>query len=172
MGFIEDERRKHATKLSEEKSRQSILQQREKDQRSIEVSEKAAGKVKSERSKQYFEQSGLGGMIKELGETGSHRYVQENDPTVVWKQPGGNYNIEILGVGGVGWEDRKVRAVITADGDIKIEGDRFGSTTLSKDKWQGKGGPEALERALEKAYKHPDKSGPRETNTTESYPGN
>jgi len=162
MGFIEDERRRHAAILN-------ALQQRDKDLESERVSrektraaEKAHEEELLQQSKQYFEQSGLRGMLEELGRLGSHNAAFGLEK---WGNSS-SIDIEVNSV------DLRVWIKTTPNGTIKIEGGRHGSTTLPRDKWQGKDGPEALEKALEKAYKHPKGKVIDRSTPNESYPGN
>jgi hypothetical protein len=158
MGFIEDERRRKA-KLDVQRERRSLIEQQKRKQREREASAEAARKVleetseiKMEKSKQHFEQSGLGGMITELGELGSHKEAAINSRWGDHHQV--SISLSISGLEGI-VSHSHVEVDTTADGTITIRGNDSHSTTLSKDKWQGKKGREVLERALERAYKHP-----------------
>lgn len=147
MGFIEDERRRKAAELDAQRRRSSLMQQQERDRRQREASKEAAIKAQAAKSKQQFEQSGLREMIEELKNLGSHESIFEFNMGV-------NHSVDIT-VSQKGLVSNEVKIETTPDGTIKIQGGLLGSTTLSKDKWQGKNGKEALERALGKGYKHP-----------------
>mgnify|MGYP001574115903 CR=1 FL=1 len=163
MGFIEDERKRKAAELSTQRKREMSYEQQEKEREQREVSERAARQAQAAKSKEQFEQSGLGEMIAELGKLGSHKSARQTSYSDK------NYTITIT-VEEKGWVQEKligaygtlVKEVVvetTADGAIKITGGTFGSTTISKEKWQGKKGQEALEKALGKAYSHPQSRG-------------
>jgi len=159
MGFIENERRRKAAELEAQRKSQSIREQQkqqERERRQREASEEATIRARAaqsrQQSKQQFEQSGLGGMITELGKIGSHKEVVASNK---WSE-GVNHVVTIKLTDFTGGSlNKRVEIKTGADGTINIQGGLFGSTTISKDKWQGKNGQEALEKALGKAYKHP-----------------
>lgn len=152
MGFIEEERKRKAAELSAQQKNSSLME-KQKEQVPIRIplssweQEKINRRALREKSKQQFEQSGLGGMITELGKIGSHKKV------ITWDYSSENYyEVRILGNGSDYLFQDRVTIKITADGKINIQGDKSHGTTLSRDKWQGKNGQEELEKALGKAY--------------------
>ena len=153
MGFIEDERRRVAAELEAQRKSQSIREQQRIEQRRREEAEQAAIEAQAAKSKQQFEQSGLGGMIRELTN------IKNSHITSRELKGGKSHVVAIIqerSVRGNEVVSAKVFVETFADGTIKIEGAfLFGSTTLSRDEWQEKKGREKLERALGKAYKHP-----------------
>jgi len=156
MGFIENERRRKAAELEAQRKSQSMREQQERELIKREASEEATIRARAaqsrQQSKQQFEQSGLGGMITELGKIGSHKEVVASNK---WSK-GVNHVVTIKLTDFAGGSlNKRVEIKTAADGTINIQGGLFGSTTIPKDKWQGKNGQEALEKALEKAYKHP-----------------
>ena len=154
MGFIENERRRHAAELEAQKKRPPIIEQQKGEQAPIKASlsyeqQKEKERELREKSRQYFEQSGLGEMIAELGRLGSH------EKTKISNEYGDNHSVRItLRTNSLGGSDY-LRIYTKPDGSIRIIGDISHETTLFQDKWQGKNGQKKLEKALEKAYKHP-----------------
>lgn len=121
---------------------------------------------RNRRANDYFRQSGMKDLVVEFAravgfgfkfpvfEPGSRdlkiiRYLPEQIP-----------ELELgicLTVGGKTTFNGVVRKVIfvmcSPDGTIRVEGGLFGSTNVPIDKWQGN--RDLLERALERAYRHP-----------------
>jgi len=106
----------------------------------------------NEKARQQFQQSGLEGMIRELGTLKSHEWAHHYTAHGVHK-------VHILVENGA-YENRKsIDIEINADGTIQIEGGRRGCSVLHKREWQGN--EDKVEEILGKAYTHP-KAGEKE----------
>lgn len=164
MGFIEDERKRKAAGLEAQRKSESIREQQKREQYQREREETLAVIAQGKKARQHFEQSGLGEMIRKLKEFGTFRSVTESNPETAFVGdnythgsyvPSNQHLVEIRFRSERVGKENKIRVEVAPDGTIKIEGGSSKSTIFSEDEWQGKGGPEALEVALEKAYRHP-----------------
>lgn len=157
MGFIEDEKRRQAAILNALQQRDKDLESERVSREKIKAAEEAHREELLQQSKQYFEQSGLREMIDETDHLGMiHSWgVSDGSAHIVVSSTFDVYKI--------------VDIDTTPDGVIKIQGGLFGSTTLPKSQWSGSNGREVLEKALEKAYKHPKSVGESYWKTDTSF---
>ncbi len=167
MEFIEDERRRGIAKHIA----QVHSAERGKEESRKQAAEIALHDEMREKGKQQFEQSGLGGMLDELGMFGSHEKVFKGS-----NRSDGIYYIDITIMERFGHGIEKyVDIGITADGTITFKGGEidmwvrrkgvlgFGykkitaplEIVIAKNEWKGNNGLETLEDALEKAYRSP-----------------
>lgn len=109
------------------------------------------------KSAQEYKQSGLGKILEGFSHIDMNDYNSEyqisHDHWV--------YILVSRDYSGAGITNKVVHIAVTPDGLIKIKGGLFGSTSLSKNQWQGEEGKDVLKKALSKAYRHP-KSEPYE----------
>ena len=159
MGFIEDERRKALGIEAQRRHNELLEQQEQETYRRMKEEMKAEGErigALGKKAKQQFEQSGLGNMIRELKVLNSHKGAYD----IAF---GGIHKVYIIVDNGAYENDKSIEIETDADGTIKIQGGRNGSTTISREEWQRDGN--AMENALGMAYKHPIVGKPERTSS-------
>lgn len=174
MGFIEELRQKEVAEALRKQHLVAQQQAQEKERFQREVAEQERRAQRRQQAEKFRGESGISEVVVELGkfletQKRGHSYglSYDNSYEPILKDPDSlidtaSWDEVYRGTSQIGYTyyrnySRKCIAVETCpDGNIVFHGGLFGSTTIRVTEWRSNEKEQLFDKALKKAYKHPE----------------